>query len=166
MIVMDNKNLINGSSALAPKQKPQTRNLEEELKRQKKERIARQRAQAQIRLKKQAKVIKGIGISFLVGVLLIGRYAAVYNMQKDIVKVKSQIHNLNMENEDLVSQLLKSNSIQQIEETAKTKLHMITPDKKNIIHLETTKDYFAKNTEDNKKNKQEDFIAKLRNILF
>ena len=166
MIVMDNKNLINGSSALAPVRKPYTPNVNEELERLKKQKKIKQKALEEARVLKQARVIGIIFLSFLIGVLLIGRYAAVYNMQKDITKVKTQIHNLNMENENLTVQLVKANNIQQIEETAKTKLHMITPDNNKVIHIETTKDYFAKNTNDDKKNKQEDLIARIKNILF
>jgi cell division protein FtsL len=166
VIVMDNKNLINGSSALAPKRKPYTPNVNEELERLKTQKKIKQKALAEARVLKKARIIGIIFLSFSIGVLLIGRYAAVYNMQKDIVKVKTEIHNFNMENNDLTVQLAKASNIQQIEEIAKTKLHMITPDKNKVIHTEATKDYFAKNTNDDKKNKQGDFIARIKNILF
>jgi cell division protein FtsB len=163
---MDNKNLINGSSALAPKRKPYSPNADQELERLKKQKKARQKALAEARSLRQAKIIGTIFLSFLIGVLLIGRYAAVYNMQKDIAKTKTAIHNLAMENENLMVQLVKTNNIQQIEETAKTKLNMITPDKNNVMYMETTKDYFAKNTDEYKKNKQVDLLARIKNILF
>ena len=155
--------LVNGSTALAPKYKPYQPNVNEELDRQKRERI---RAAAEAKMERQARVIGVIIISLLVGVFLIGRYAAVYKMQKDITKVKTQIHNISMENEDLMVQLVKAGNIQQVEETAKSKLNMITPDKNKVIYMETTKDYFAKSANDGKKNKQEDFIAKVKSILF
>jgi cell division protein FtsL len=163
---MDNKNLTNGSSALVPKYKPNKRDVNEELKRLEKQKKQKQKALADARLLRQAKVIGIIFLSFLIGVLLIGRYAAVYNMQKQISKVKTEIHSLTMENENLMVQLVKTNNIQQIEETAKTKLKMVTPDKKNVIYTEATKDYFAKNTNDNKQDKHEDFIARIKNLLF
>ena len=163
---MDNKNLINGSSALAPKRKPNIQDVNEELERLKKQKKIKQRALAEVRVIKQSRIIGIIFISFLIGVLLIGRYAAVYNMQKNITKAKTEIHNLSMENESLMVQLVKSNNIQQIEQIAITKLHMITPDKNKVIHTEATKDYFAKNTYADKKNKQEDLFARIKNILF
>jgi hypothetical protein len=71
-----------------------------------------------------------------------------------------------MNNENLKVQLLKVSNMQQVEDTAKTKLHMVTPDKNSIIYTEATKDYFANNTNENKKNTQENLIAKLKNMLF
>jgi cell division protein FtsL len=163
---MDNKNLINGSSALAPKFKPYKQNENEELERLKKQHKDKQKALAQEKLLKQAKILGVIVVSFLVGILLIGRYAAVYNMQKDISKIKAETNNLKMENEDLMVQLIKAGNIKQVEETAKTKLNMVTPDKNKVIYVEATKDYFAKNTKDENKNKHEDLVAKIKNILF
>ncbi len=163
---MDNKNFTNGSSALAPKYKPHVPNVNEELEKLKKQKKEKQRALAEAKVKRHARIIGMILISFSIGVLLIGRYAAVYNMQKNLTKIKTEIHNLSMENENLTVQLVKANNIQQIEEAAKTKLQMITPNKNNIIYMEATKDYFAKNTNEEKKNKQEDLIARIKSILF
>jgi cell division protein FtsL len=165
MIVMDNKNLVNGSTALAPKYKPYKPNIDEELEKRKKAEKEKEKLIAEKRAKRKAQVLLSIACVFITGVILIGRYAAVYNLQSNLTKVKTEIHNTTMENEDLKVQLLKAGNIQQIEETAKTKLNMMTPDKKNVMYMTTTKDYFAKVTKE-ENNKQEDLIAKLKNILF
>jgi cell division protein FtsL len=163
---MDNKNLINGSSALAPKYKPRTPNVNEEFEKLRRDKREKDKALAQKKLIIRAKIIGSIVLAFAVGVMLIGRYAAVYNLQKELTSVKNSIHNFSMENENLKVQLIKSSNMKQIEDTAKTKLNMTYPDKNSIIYTEATKDYFAKDTNEKKKNMQEDFIAKIKNMLF
>jgi len=163
---MDNKNLVNGSTALAPKYKPYKPNFDEELEKHLKAKKEKEKVLAEKRAKRKVKVLACIILSFFTGVLLISRYAAVYNMQKDLTRMKTEIHNTTMQNEDLKVQLYKAGNIQEIEETAKTKLHMITPDKNKVIYIETTKDYFAKDTKENNKNKEENLVAKIKNILF
>lgn len=163
---MDNKNLVNGSMALAPKHKPQTPNVDEEFERLRKARLEREKVQAQKRVKAKLQIMKGILFTFAIGIVLVLRYSAVYNLQKGLTTVNSQIHNYSMDNENLKVQILKVSNMQQVEETAKTKLHMVTPDKNSIIYNEATKDYFAKSTNDNKKNTQENLLAKLKNMLF
>jgi cell division protein FtsL len=163
---MDNKNLINGSTALAPKQKPYYPNKNDEQEKQRKEQAKKQKALQQEKLQAKAKVIKSIAVAFIVGVVLVTRYSVVYNLQKDLTVIQNGIHNLDMENENLKVMLIKSSNFEQVETMAKSKLNMVTPDKNNVIHLETTKDYFAKSTDDNSKNTQEDFIAKIKNMLF
>nr|WP_243428285.1 cell division protein FtsL [Clostridium rhizosphaerae] len=164
---MDNKNLINGSSALAPKYKPGTRNVDEELEKLRKQQREKQKQLAHKRTKAKAKLLIGIAAAFTVGVILISRYAAVYNMQKNLTKVKTDIHNVSMENENLKVQLLKASDMQQVEQAARTKLHMVTPDKDKVIYSESTKDYFAKAANENKSDKtKESLVAKIKNILF
>lgn len=165
---MDNKNLTNGSSALAPKYRPSTRNVDEELEKLRKQQREKQKLLAQKRTKAKAKLLIGIAAVFTVGVILISRYAAVYNMQKNLTKVKNDIHNVSMDNENLKVQLLKASDMQHVEQAARTKLHMVTPDKDKVIYTETTKDYFAKAANDNNNSNKtkESLVAKIKNILF
>lgn len=163
---MDNKNLVSGSAALAPKHKPYYPNKNEELERKKKEEEQKRKELIQVRSAKKAKTLKVIVASFLIGVVLIMRYSAVYNLQKDLTNIKTDMHNLNMENENLKVELIKASNIEQIEETAKTKLNMVIPNKNNVVYLETTKDYFAAAAEESKQNTKESIIAKIKNMLF
>jgi cell division protein FtsL len=163
---MDNKNLTNGSTALAPKYKPYEPRINEELKRQEKEKREKQRALAHQKAVARAKVLGIIVFAFIMGLVLIGRYAAVYNLQKELTKVKSDINNFTMENENLKVQLIKASNMLQIEQAAKTKLNMITPDKNMILYTKATKDYFAKDTKEDNKSTQEDLLAKIKNLLF
>lgn len=163
---MDDKNLINGNTALNPKRKSYYPSKEEEYEKQKRENDKRRKASIEKRAEKKAKIIKYIFATFIIGVILICRYSTVYKLQKNLLDVKYQIHNLNMENESLKVQLIKASDMEKVEEIAKTKLNMVTPDKNNIMYVENTKDYFAKDTKENVKNKNEDLIIKIKNMLF
>lgn len=163
---MDNKNLVSGNTALAPKHKPYYPNIDEEYEKLKKEKEEKKKALIRNRLEKKKKIIKTTVFAFVTGVILICRYSAVYYLQRDLTKIKTEIHNLTMENENLKVELIKASNMQQVEKIAKSKLNMITPDKKNVIYTEITKDYFVKDTREDNKNTQEDLIAKIKNMLF
>lgn len=165
MIVTGNENYIYGSSALAPKEKPYYPTRDDEYEKRKREEEEKRRALIRERADKKAKVIKSVLLAFIVGVILICRYSAVYKLQRQLLDVKTEMHNLTMENENLKVELLKAGNMEQVEEIAKTKLHMITPDKNNIMYVQGTKDYFAKATEEDNSTK-EDLIAKIKNLLF
>ncbi|MFL0246743.1 hypothetical protein [Candidatus Clostridium stratigraminis] len=166
MIVMDNKNLVSGSNALAPKYKPYNPSIDEEFEKLRREKEKKKKALAQKRLKTKAKIIAYIIAAFAIGVVLVLRYSAVYNLQKQLLVVTTDSSSLNMENENLKVQLLKSSNMQQVEDLAVTKLKMITPDKNSIIYSSVTKDYFANNEAKGTKNTKDNLIAKVKNLLF
>lgn len=167
VIVMDNKNLVNGSTALAPRVKPYEPNKNDEYERLREANREKKKQLAQARAKAKTQAIGVIILILVVGTALIGRYAAVYNLQKNLSKVKSDIHSISMENENLKVELIKASNMQVVEDTAKTKLNMVTPDKSNVLYtIEATKDYFAKNTKDNKSNIEGNLVAKIKNMLF
>ncbi|MFL0269614.1 hypothetical protein [Candidatus Clostridium radicumherbarum] len=166
MIVMDNKNLVSGSNALAPKYKPYNPSIDEEFEKLRREKEEKKKALAQKRLKTKAKIIVYILAAFAIGVVLVLRYSAVYNLQKQLLVVTTNMSSLNMENENLKVQLLKSSNMQQVEDFAVTKLKMVTPDKNSIIYSSVTKDYFANNEAKTAKNTKDNLIAKVKNLLF
>lgn len=163
---MDNKNLVSGSAALAPKRKPYSPNKNEELERKRKEEEQKRKQLIKLRSAQKAKAMKTIAVAFIVGIVLIMRYSAVYNLQKNLTSIKTEMHNLNMENENLKVVLYKASNIEQIEKTAKSQLHMVTPNNNQVVYSQSTKDYFAKNTEENVENTKESIIAKIKNMLF
>lgn len=164
---MDNKNLVNGSMALAPKVKPYEPNKNDELEKLRKANREKQKRLAQARAKAKTQVMVMIVLILVVGTTMIGRYSAVYNLQKNLTKVKSDIHNLSKENENLKVELIKASNMQVVENTAKTKLNMVTPDKSKVLYSTAiTKDYFAENTKDNNSNTKENLVAKIKNMLF
>jgi len=163
---MDNKNLVSGSNALAPKYKPYNPSINEELEKQRKEKEKKKKALAQKKLKAKAKIIASILIAFAIGVVLVLRYSAVYNLQKQLLVVTAEMNSLNMDNENIKVQILKASNMQQVEEVAVTKLKMITPDKNSIIYSSVTKDYFSNNDAKTAKNTNDNLIAKIKNLFF
>jgi cell division protein FtsL len=163
---MDNKNLVSGSAALAPKRKPYYPSKDEELQRKKKEEEQKRKALIQKRSAQKAKSIKIIAAAFIIGVVLIMRYSSVYNLQKDLINLKTDMQEMNMENENLKVALIKASNIEQIEATAKSKLHMVVPNKNNVVYEETTKDYFANSTDESKQEAKESVLTKIKNMLF
>lgn len=163
---MDNENLVSGNTALAPKKRPYYPSRDEEYEKQQREKEERRRALIQERARKKAKIIKSISLVFITGIILICRYSAVYNLQKSLLEVKTEIHDLTMENENLKVELIRASNMQEVEKVAKTKLHMVTPDKNNVMYIKETKDYFAKETDETLKNTKEGLIAKIKNMLF
>lgn len=166
VIVMDNKNLVSGSNALAPKYKPYNPSIDEEFEKLRREKEEKKKALIQKKLKTKAKIIAYILAAFAIGVVLVLRYSAVYNLQKQLLVVTTDASSLNMENENLKVQLLKSSNMQQVEDFAVTKLKMVTPDKNSIIYSSVTKDYFANSEAKTAKNTKDNLIAKVKNLLF
>lgn len=166
VIVMDNKNLFSGNTALAPNYKPYNPSVNEELEKLRRDREEKKKALAQKKLKAKVKIIACILIAFTIGLVLILRYSAVYNLQKQLIGVTTEMNNLNMDNENLKVQLLKASNMQQVEETAVSKLHMVTPDKNSIIYTTVTKDYFSSSEKVATKNTNENIIARIKNLLF
>ncbi|WP_252131926.1 cell division protein FtsL [Clostridium caldaquaticum] len=163
---MENKNLVNGNTVLAPKHKPYYPDRDKEYEKLKKAKEEERKALIEKRLEKKKQTMKLIVLALVTGIILILRYSAVYKLQKSLTNIKTEMHNITMENENLKVELIKASNMEQVEKVAKSKLNMITPDKKNVIYLETTKDYFAKDTKETEKNVQEDLIAKIKNMLF
>lgn len=162
---MDKQSRINGNTVLAPEYVPSRRHKNEEdekLKRERKQKLINER---NIKVKKKTRTLKNIGIVFVLGVTLIGRYCAIYNMQKNLSEVKTQISTLNKENENLRVELVKFNNMVYIEDIAVNKLHMVRPEKSLAIHLNLSKDNFEDTLSENDI-KHESLLQKIKNILF
>nr|WP_206154800.1 hypothetical protein [Clostridium muellerianum] len=107
----------------------------EDLKRKAKEKKLRQK-----RLKGKIKTIRNISLAFTVGVLLVGRYCVIYNMQQQLNSINKNINQVNRDNENLKVDLVKYNNIQYIEDSAINKLHMIAPDKGTAVQADLDKE--------------------------
>ena len=165
MIVRNEDSYIRGNTVLQPEYIPyeDERRYEEEVK---KERLKKLR-KAKQRLKKKLKVIRTISLSFVVGIILVGRYCVIYNMQMELNSVKTNINEVNTENENLKVELVKYNNLQHIEEIAVNKLQMVAPDKGAAIYVNLDKENIKiaeKKVQD--KIEKENLWTKLRKILF
>lgn len=165
MIVTNNKSNINGNNALAPQQVPSRQadhNKQRDLEKLKKEHI---RINKQKSVNKKAKILRNIVLCFIIGITLIYRYSVIYNMEKDILDVKSKISAVNAENENLKIGLLKYNNIKEIENSAVKGLSMIPKSGANIVYINLEKNNFKDFSKAEVK-KNEGIVEKLKKILY
>lgn len=150
--------MIRGNTVLAPNQVPYV-NREIE-----KQHIIKKKKKQNRKIKKQAIFIRNIFIVFLIGLTLIGRYSAIYNMQQKLNSIKSNINEMNKENDNLKVELVKYNNLHYIEDIATNKLHMVTPNRNDAIYANISKETIiptATNTDSNK-----GFISKVVKKIF
>lgn len=165
MIVTNNKTSINGNNALAPQKisyKPSKDNELRELEKQKREHIKINREKA---IEKKIKILRNIIFSFAIGILVIYRYSVIYNIEKDIVDVKTQISAVNAENENLKIDLLKYNNIKELESKAVNELNMVPKSLSSVIYIDLEKNNFE-NTSDSNNLKSNGIINKIKKILY
>jgi cell division protein FtsL len=163
VIVVNEDNLISGNTVLKPKYSPYRNN--EKDREEERNRKARKR-QRNGRLKGKVKIIRNIALTFIVGLVLVGRYSIIYNMQKELNSIKSNINTINRENENLKVELVKFNNIQFIEDTAINKLHMVRPDKSLAIYTDLDKEIVQSTEKKKETEEQQNIWNKLKKILF
>jgi cell division protein FtsL len=157
---------INGSTVYAPerlRESPLKKEKYEKLRKTKIERINR------VKKKKNAqkrRVMVSIITVFGVGLSLIWGEAQVYGNQMELTKIKKEIVDVNRQNDDLKIQLLKVSSLENIKQNAENKLHMIIPDRKNVIYADLSKDNFNEETKDGSESKTKDLWLRIKNLLF
>lgn len=137
MIITEKENYINGSTVLAPQFEPS-----EEKKQNNKFKKQTEIKKRNKRVKNKLKIIRNISLTFLIGVILIGRYSKIYNLQKQLNTMNYDMNVLNKDNENLKVELVKFSNIQYIEEVATKKLQMIKPTKESIIYCDMKKEIF------------------------
>ncbi|WP_252213259.1 cell division protein FtsL [Clostridium sp. CMCC3677] len=96
------------------------------------------------------------------GLMTIAGDAKVYNMQKNLGKINSEINNSEETNEALRVKLLKFGSLQNIQETSEKQLSMMLPTKDDIVKIDFSENYFAnlETNTDTEVNKKQSFISK------
>lgn len=162
--MMDNKNnYINGNTVLVPEHNPEKKEKYEKLKKAKQE---RQQYLRQKRLQSKKKAMVVIALTFAMGVLLIARYSAMYNMQKNLTKIKTDISSLKVENESLKVSLLKADNLETIEDIAKNKLHMRSPEKNQVIYTDLTQDNFQDTQKKAEDNKQRSIVQRIKSMFY
>jgi cell division protein FtsL len=157
---------VRGNNAISPKRKSNEKDKKkyEELKRSKRDRNKR-KLEEQKGIRKTA--VQIACVIFFVGMVTISRDAKVYNMQKEVINLDSQIKVVNDENEALRVELLKVGTLDNIKSQAEERLGMVVATKDNRIQVEIPKDYLQ--DEDDKKSndkaKQETLFSKLMDAL-
>lgn len=168
MIVVDKKNLINGNTVLKPSNEPLRK--KEKYDREKYKKLEESKKEALKSLKekqrkKKGKVLKYIACVFVVGMTIIYRYNMIYENQRKIKNIKAEINTFRENNDNLKIELVKYNSISNVEVTAKEELDMVKPSRADIIYCDLKKNNFV--VEKPKvEEKEENFMSKIKDFLF
>jgi len=131
VILMNKDSMVNGNTVLQPEYKPYKETEEKKLKTN-----APNKA---LKVKKKLKVIRNICVVFVVGVILVYRYCAIYNAQTELNSIENNISKINKQNENLTVELVKYNNLEYIEDSAVNKLQMKIPDKGNAVYTNLDK---------------------------
>lgn len=137
MIVVNEESFIQGNTVLQPEYRPYKDN--KDYKEKNKKNLKRNR-NTKKRINSKAKIIGNTILAFIIGLVLIGRYCVIYNMQMELNLTKHNINEINKENENLKVELVKYNNLQYIEETATSKLQMLPPDKGAAVYTNLDKE--------------------------
>lgn len=86
-------------------------------------------------VKKQTRMMALVCIMFVLGVLIIGRYALIMNLNNQSRVLQNSVERIQSENSALNVELLKSSDIKNIESVAANDLHMVHPDGTNTVHI-------------------------------
>ena len=89
MIVVNEESLISGNTVLKPKYSPSRNTEKEEEARNRKVKHKHRNK----RLKNKIKIIRSIAFTFVLGLILVGRYSIIYNMQKELNSIKLNVNN-------------------------------------------------------------------------
>jgi len=149
--------MIRGNTVLAPSRVPYVNRENEKKKKIKK--INR-------KTKSKALFIRNIFLAFIIGLTLIGRYSAIYNMQQQLNSVKSNINEMNKENDNLKVELVKYNNLHYIEDVATNKLHMISPNRNDAIYANISKETIISSNTGANSDSGTSFISKMVKKIF
>lgn len=115
------------------------------------------------KVKKRLKLISMVAALFFMGLLIIGRYAMIMELNNKSSAVQGNIQLAQKENEDLKLQLAKNDDITAIEKTAASQLGMIQPDSSDIVHIKAPAQKVA--ASDSKSQKDVSFLATILNFF-
>ena len=89
---------------------------------------------------------------FSLSMLLVVRYAAIAEQEKEIAAAKAQFEKLESQNIAKKVQIQQSINIEQIEKTAKEKLGMVKPGKNQVVNIQVPVDNQAEVMADTQSN--------------
>lgn len=135
LIVKEKRYISAGNNALLPERRS---NGEDQKKKLLQERNKKLKNEKQLKLKNQAKVMMGIGLTFLIGFTVVYRYSAIYTMESKLSASTLQTNNLVKQNESLKVQLMQYSQVQNIKDEA-DKLNMVQPDNSKAVAVDYDK---------------------------
>lgn len=164
VILIDRNEFVHGNTVLVPQRETSKSNEYEELLKAKKRNL---RLKTEKRIKSRLKVIRNIALIFVIGIIMVGRYCIIYNMQTNLNSIKSEIADKNRQNENLKVELVKYSNLQYIEDKAVNSIHMIQPEKNSIIYMDlSTNNFNETDKKDGNDGKQKTIINEIINSIF
>ena len=144
---------IKGSTATKPARRSNVQNPNREYK---ETHMVKQDRKAKLKTKKKNDrryVLSVAGIILCFGCATILGDSKVYNMQKQVRQLNTEINQMQEENEALKVKILKFSSLSNIQESAEAKLAMVMPQKEDTIKVNFSENYF-KNVKDKTENEE------------
>lgn len=163
MADLNRNSYISGNTVLVPEYNPSRKYSDEKHKK-----LEKAKKEAQINMRRQQTrqkllVMRMIAFVFVVGVVLLLRYAYIYKMEANLLSYKTEISNIKAQNESLRLILAQSSNIKSVEETAINNLHMVRANSSDVIMVDLTKENFKLAKANNTPNS---ILEKLKHILF
>ena len=160
---------IKGSTVSAPERKSGIRRPSKKYKQiQRRKKIQNRNILLKSRRKNDRKyVLTMVIIIFGLGFVTISGNSKVYDMQKKISDISTQINKTQEENEALKVKVLKFSSLKNIQEKAGTKLFMFIPNKEETVKIDFSQNYFKDLKQKSSENvtKETNLFSKLVNLV-
>jgi cell division protein FtsL len=159
---------IKGSTVSAPERKSGVRKLDKKYKKiQRRKNINNRNTLLRNRRKNDRKyVLTMVVIIFGLGFVTISGDGKVYDMQRKISNLSTQINQTQEDNEALKVKLLKYSALSNIQGKAETKLSMFIPNKKETVRIDFSQNYFENLKSNNSSNNtKETLFSKVMNLI-
>jgi len=160
---------IKGNTALAPERKRKVQKPDKKYKQiQRRKKIQSKNTFLRNQRKNDRKYILTVAVViFSLGVVTISGDSKVYNMQKKVTELNSQIKQIEQGNNDLQGKVWTFSSLNNIEKNAGKKLSMVAPKKDDTVKIDFSNNYFKdiKSTASENTTKETGVFSKLTDLI-
>ena len=160
---------IKGSTALAPERKKRVRKPDKKYKQiQRRKKLQSKNILLKNKRKSDRKYVLTVAmVIFSLGFITISGDSKVYNMQKQVTDLNTQIKQTEEANEAIKVKLLKYSSLNNIEQNASNKLSMVIPKKDETTKIDFSQNYFKdlKSNGSDNNTKESNLFSKLLSII-
>lgn len=117
-------------------------------------------------LKKRLKLMSIVILLFCTGMLIVGRYAIIMNLNNMCINTKNSLIENQKISEELRLQLIKYYDIKQIEKIATSEIKMVRPNSDSVVHI-VVAEGIKKNTADKLEDKPKEigFLGRIISFL-
>lgn len=158
---------IKGSTAVKPQRLPKEKENQKKKKDLVKKKKVEQRKNLLIKQRQSRKSVFQIVFGILlVGSLVIWRDMRVYTAQGQLSDIKSQIKEVNSDNEALRVELLKISSLDTVKDAASKDLSMKMPQKEDRIKVNLDENNFEEDVPTDASTSEEGIVSKIMDALF